>query len=190
MSLVRLQDCPPQRWKNGLGSTRQLAIHPSGAGTDDFVWRVSIAEVDRAAPFSAFPGVDRHIVLLEGAGFTMTLDGGRTHALHTPLQPFAFAGEAKIEIALRDGPTRDFNLMLRRTRARGRIAVCRTPGLLRTTPDLALVYCAEGSFNVAGHTLHAGDAWITAGEPDPLVLAPGAATLLVHVERLDDIGND
>jgi environmental stress-induced protein Ves len=116
----------------------------------------------------------------------MTLDGARTHALHTPLQPFAFAGEAKVEIALAGGPTRDFNLMLRRARARGHIAVCRTPGPHHPAPDLALVYCAEGSLSTAGQTLHAGDAWITAAASTPLVLAAGAAALLVHVERLDD----
>jgi environmental stress-induced protein Ves len=62
-----LRTLPPQRWKNGAGTTREIAVEPAGAGTDDFDWRLSLAEVDRDAPFSAFPGVDRCIVLLRGS---------------------------------------------------------------------------------------------------------------------------
>ncbi|NMW25795.1 HutD family protein, partial [Rhodanobacter denitrificans] len=89
--IIRLADCPSQPWKNGLGRTREIAVQPSAAGGDGFLWRVSVAEVDSAAPFSAFAGIDRQIVLLDGAGFTMTLDDGRVHALTTPFVPFAFA---------------------------------------------------------------------------------------------------
>ncbi|HET8765250.1 MAG TPA: HutD family protein, partial [Rhodanobacter sp.] len=39
MSILHLADCPPRPWKNGLGRTRELAIHPPGAGMDDFLWR-------------------------------------------------------------------------------------------------------------------------------------------------------
>jgi hypothetical protein len=65
-SILHLHDCPARPWKNGLGRTRELAVAPPGAGMDGFLWRVSVAEVDSAAPFSAFPGIDRTIVLLEG----------------------------------------------------------------------------------------------------------------------------
>ena len=51
--IIRLADCPSQPWKNGLGRTRELAVQPSVASMDDFLWRVSVAEVDSAAPFSA-----------------------------------------------------------------------------------------------------------------------------------------
>ncbi len=61
MSILRVANCPAVPWKNGLGRTRELAIQPPGAGMDDFLWRVSVAEVETAAPFSAFPGVDRVI---------------------------------------------------------------------------------------------------------------------------------
>ena len=63
-------------WKNGAGRTTEIAVHPPGAALDTFAWRVSIADVERDGPFSRFPGIDRTIVLLEGAG--MRLRSGRS----------------------------------------------------------------------------------------------------------------
>ena len=60
-----LASTPPVPWKNGGGSTRELACWPPGAGMDSFAWRVSVATIARPGPFSAFPGVDRQIMLLE-----------------------------------------------------------------------------------------------------------------------------
>lgn len=186
MSLIRRQDCPPQPWQNGLGSTRELAVYPANAGADDFVWRVSIATVDSAAPFSVFPGVDRQIALLRGAGFRMTLDGQHEHLLDTPWAPFAFAGEARVATALIDGPTEDFNLMLRRDRARGAVEVWRTAGAHALDRELALVYCAAGVLEVGGTLLHEGDAWRTTSDaPATLQLRPGAVALAVRIAMLD-----
>jgi hypothetical protein len=180
--IVRLADCPPQPWKNGLGRTREIAVEPAGAGIDEFLWRVSVAEVDSAAPFSAFPGIDRQIVLLDGAGFTMTLDDGRTHALTAPFAPFAFAGEARVEVALAGGPTRDFNLMLRRGRMGGGIAVWREAGTHRADAATVLVYCARGTIDGADGTLQAGDAWRPSSPASAaLALQPGALALVVRL---------
>ncbi|MEO8999343.1 MAG: HutD family protein [Rhodanobacter sp.] len=162
-TIIHLHDCPPQPWKNGLGSTREIAVQPSAAGSDDFLWRVSIAEVDSAAPFSRFPGIDRQIALLDGHGFTMTLDDQREHPLTTLFAPFAFAGEAKVAATLIDGPTRDFNLMVRRAQASSDMLVWREAGSYPLDPAIVLVYAARGEIDTADGTLHAGDAWL-AGE--------------------------
>jgi environmental stress-induced protein Ves len=183
MPILRLDDCPPRSWKNGLGRTREIAVHPSGAGMDDFLWRVSVAEVDSAAPFSAFPGIDRSIVLLDGDGFTMTLDGARTHALTAPFEPFAFPGEARVEVALAGGPTRDFNLMLRRGRVRGGVEAWRGAGARPLDAAVMLVYCARGTMACAEGLLHPGDAWEPSpGAPSAPALRPGALALVVRVE--------
>jgi environmental stress-induced protein Ves len=179
--IIRLSDCPPQPWKNGLGSTREIAIHPASAGSDDFLWRVSIAEVDSAAPFSSFPGIDRQIALLDGNGFTMTLDDGRVHALSAPFVPFAFAGEARVEVTLVDGPTRDFNLMVRRAQARGDIRVWQAPGTLLPDPFTVLVYCARGVIDTAEGTLHAGDAW-RPSPTSPVKLRHNTLALIIRIE--------
>lgn len=181
--IIRLQDCPSRPWKNGLGRTRELAVQPSDASAGEFLWRVSIAEVDSAAPFSCFPGIDRQIVLLDGAGFMMTLDDSRTHALTTPFAPFAFPGEAKVDVALAGGATRDFNLMTRRNRLHGEIQVWTGPTM--RTPDLAttLVFCARGEIDTADGRLHAGDAWRSSQQPaSPVTLGEDAIALAVRVK--------
>jgi hypothetical protein len=181
--IIHLADCPSRPWKNGLGRTRELAVHPPGVGSDDFLWRVSIAEVDRAAPFSCFPGVDRQIVLLDGAGFTMTLDHSRSHALTTPFAPFAFPGEAKVEVALVGGATRDFNLMVRRAHAHGEVQVWRGPATRSVGPATTLLFCARGEVDTAKGRLGAGDAWCASLPASTLVtLHEGAIALAVHVK--------
>jgi environmental stress-induced protein Ves len=183
--IIRLADCPSQPWKNGLGRTRELAVQPSDSGSGDFLWRVSIAEVDSAAPFSSFPGIDRQIVLLDGAGFTMTLDDGRTHALTTPFVPFAFAGEARVGVTLAGGPTRDFNLMVRRAQARGEVLVWRGPATRAAEPATVLVFCARGTMATVDGQLHVGDAWRPA-QPGaaPVILHDDALALLVRIEPI------
>lgn len=183
--IIRQSDGRSQPWKNGLGRTREIAVHPSSAGSGDFVWRVSVAEVDSAAPFSRFPGIDRHIVLLNGAGFTMRMDDGQDHALTTPLTPFAFAGERGVDISLASGATQDFNLMLRRSQARGRVIPWLTAGERPPDASTVLVYCARGMIDTGEGTLRPGDAW----RPEPahglIHLHDGAAALLVQVDILN-----
>ncbi|WP_426662257.1 HutD/Ves family protein [Rhodanobacter aciditrophus] len=180
MPITRLAECPAKTWKNGLGRTRELAIHPPGAGMDDFLWRVSVAEVESAAPFSAFPGVDRVIALLEGDGFTMALDDGRSHALTTPCAPFAFPGESGVQVTLAGSPSRDFNLMLRRGRVRGGVEAWHTAGARQADAGTVLVYCVRGRIDTDEGELRAGDAW-RPGTGTP-VLREGTLALAVRVE--------
>jgi environmental stress-induced protein Ves len=180
--LIKLDQCPPQPWKNGLGRTRELAVQPSVDGSPGFLWRVSIAEVDSAAPFSCFPGIDRVIVLLDGAGFGMTLDGRQRHALTTRYAPFAFPGEAQVDVAPAGGPTRDFNLMVQRARASGEILVWQGSGKRQADPATVLVYCARGRVETSEGVLGAGDAW----RPGPaagavVVLDEGTVALVARV---------
>ena len=188
MPILHLHDCPSRPWKNGLGRTRELAVQPPGAGMDDFLWRVSVAEVDSAAPFSAFPGIDRTIVLLDGEGFSMALDDGRTHALTEPFAPFAFAGEAQVVVTLAGGPTRDFNLMVRRGRIRGRVEVWRGAADAVLRRHTVLLYCARGRLRLDEQVLAAGDAWLPAAPapaPARLELAPQSVVLAVEAAPAD-----
>lgn len=114
----------PSPWKNGSGATRELACWPPGAGMERFGWRVSVATIDQPGPFSAFAGVDRQIMLLEGDGVHLRArDGSLAHALDQRWQPWAFPGEAVIDCTLRGGTSTDFNLMVRRGAWQGEIEV-------------------------------------------------------------------
>ncbi|MEO6155570.1 MAG: HutD family protein [Thermomonas sp.] len=109
------------RWKNGAGWTSEiLKVHGSDdRDTNDWDWRLSIAEIEADAPFSAFPGVERELVLLSGNGLRLRFDHDGASGVHELLPPhdkLRFAGEHSAFGELIDGPTRDFNLMWKRDR--------------------------------------------------------------------------
>lgn len=138
MTLIRLQDCPPSPWKNGGGSTRQLLISPAGAGLDDFDYRVSLASVASDGPFSRFDGVDRQLLILQGAGLELELDGRGRLRLTPDGEPLAFAGETPAQSRLLDGPLTDFNVMTRRGRYRSRLDRLTLDGALELRADAEL----------------------------------------------------
>lgn len=104
-----------ERWRNGLGWTRQIHAQVDTA-TGDWDWRLSIAEIEQDAAFSAFEGIDRVLVLLAGNGLRLCFDDGATHLLQPPHDRLRFEGERAVTGALVDGTTHDFNLMWRRDR--------------------------------------------------------------------------
>ena len=57
--LIPYAGLEPAPWKNGGGSTTEIAIAPLGATVDKFDWRISLATIANSGPFSVFPGVDR-----------------------------------------------------------------------------------------------------------------------------------
>ena len=123
-----LANVPATPWKNGGGSTRELACWPpataAAGGKDSFDWRVSMATIAAPGPFSAFAGVDRQIMLLGGDGVHLTSSGWQ-HMLAERWQPFAFSGDDAVDCHMLGGVSTDFNLMLRRGAWTGRLKVLR-----------------------------------------------------------------
>lgn len=115
------RDFRVQPWKNGGGSTTELEVEPEGGSK--FLWRLSIADVERSGPFSDFAGYKRTIMLLEGDGMALTFDGTEPHRIAEPHRPFVFDGGWKTECRLLGGPVRDLNLMVDRSRAWGSMQV-------------------------------------------------------------------
>lgn len=99
-------------WKNGGGFTEEIAIFPDKAGMDDFHWRVSMAQVTTAGPFSAFPGIYRRLMVLNG---TMELSvGTSTTIIQTPQSAaLEFSGEEKVFARPVEKTVRDLNVMTR-----------------------------------------------------------------------------
>jgi hypothetical protein len=139
-------------WKNGGGRTTEIAAFPPGATLDTFLWRVSLADVACDGPFSPFPGIDRTIVLLEGAGMRLH-EGVRATELTTPFAPHAFSGDATIDCRLIAGPVRDFNAMFRRGRARGSVTVVPGGGAKFGPAHFRLAYAATGVHECSGATI-------------------------------------
>ncbi len=149
---IDLRAIAPQRWKNGAGLTREIATWPAGAGIDDFEWRLSVAELERGAPFSAFPGVDRCIVVLDGAGMELQDDRGAIVRTLRPFEPWSFEGERALHAALPQGPCRDFNVMTRRGCWHAAVDVLRH-GARVAPADATLLLALAGRWRIADHDL-------------------------------------
>jgi environmental stress-induced protein Ves len=138
---------PEIAWKNGCGTTRELVCRPRGADMHDFDWRVSIATIAVDAAFSAFPGVERCIVLLQGGGVRLTSSDGAgiEHRLDEAYAPFVFDGGRVLQATLLAGVSTDFNTMTRRGRHHAQIAVLRAPAAL-DLPPRGLLHAAAGEW--------------------------------------------
>ncbi|MFJ4097050.1 HutD family protein [Kitasatospora sp. NPDC089913] len=159
VQLLRAADRPATAWRNGGGVTREVAGYPAGSGLDDFRWRVSLADVGSAGPFSAFPGVDRVITLVEGPGMALTVDGTE-HVVDAPFRPFAFSGDAATDCRLLGGPLVDFNVMTRRGRATAEVTLADEARTVEVpTGATVLLVCLSGTATLdAGTTLARYDA--------------------------------
>lgn len=69
-----LADLPRERWRNGAGWTRAVAQRCDADG-GALLWRVSLAEIGQAAPFSRFDGMARTTVLASGGPVQLHSDG-------------------------------------------------------------------------------------------------------------------
>ncbi|WP_244672163.1 HutD family protein, partial [Xanthomonas phaseoli] len=62
-----------ERWRNQLGWTREILRL---GNTAQWALRLSIAEIEQDAAFSAFAGIDRELVLLRGNGMRLMFGSG------------------------------------------------------------------------------------------------------------------
>lgn len=111
--VLRANQCPTVPWKNGGGATKEIAVNRDARAHDDFLWRLSVATVDRPGPFSRFDGVDRSIAVMGGEGMLLR-STGETARVTAGGPPFSFDGETEISCELLGGPTIDLNVMTRR----------------------------------------------------------------------------
>src|SRR5437764_6708185 len=110
MRLIRPADHRRMIWKNGGGETREIALAPPGAALDGFDWRISPARIATDGPFSRFPGIDRTLMILEGGGIRLTLDGSAPVDLTADSEPIAFHGDVPASATLIAGPVTDLNV--------------------------------------------------------------------------------
>jgi uncharacterized protein len=180
-----------ERWKNGLGWTRE--IHRSPPVADDWDWRVSIAEIDRDCGFSTFEGVDRVLVLLSGNGMSLDFSDGERVRLDPPHGRHAFAGERPLHCRLEQGATHDFNLMWRRGRVHAQLLHRPLVGPMVFFPDAGVtwvIHVLSGRGEFREHpgvpVLEAGDSALleaAAGDDSRAILSGGGELLVVRLSR-------
>jgi environmental stress-induced protein Ves len=96
-------------WKNGGGSTAEIAILKSDC-SENFLWRLSLAELNQSGPFSSFPGRQRVITLISGPPVILKHQHLTTTQTLKIMQPYEFSGAWMTE-AMVSGPGKDFNVM-------------------------------------------------------------------------------
>ena len=152
---LKQSDYNISRWSGG--TTTQLAIAPEGAiyAERDFLWRISSATVDlEESDFTALPDYHRWISTLEG-GMKLSHEKGALIEL-SPYQVHQFDGGIDTHSW---GKCTDFNLMLRKGKATGKIrSLTMKDGETQTIsfeqPDPAypncqlLIFCGQGSAQV------------------------------------------
>jgi hypothetical protein len=152
---IRVIDASRHRrmpWKNGFGTTIEIAIDPPDADLGGrFRWRLSVADVHRSGPFSAFPGYERTIMVIEGNGMDLAIGNDAPRRLDRLFEPFVFSGDARAECRLIEGPIRDFNIMVDRSVLRSHTAVWRlgaaAQSIALSSPN-HVIHCFDGAIDL------------------------------------------
>lgn len=181
-----------ERWKNGAGWTREILRWPQAAPEWD--WRLSIAEVGQDGPFSAYPGIDRELVLLSGEGMRLCFDDGEVAELQPPHGRVRFPGERALRAELISGPTQDFNVMWRRDRIEAQVLhrPLVGPMLFFAEPGVRwAIHVLSGRANfkdrLPATMLEQGDTGIIDASGSGRVLIDGGGELLlIRLRTLDD----
>ena len=180
----------PERWANGGGWTRTLLAWPDPAR---WALRISVADVEQAGPFSAFPGVDRWFAVLEGDGVRLATAGQASVVVRAgDEQLHAFPGDAATDCELLGGATRDLNVMVRRREARATIRRLRDGDPRSDAELLACFVCDAATLTtddgaaipLARHTL----AWLENPARETLALklaAPAPRGWWIEATRAD-----
>lgn len=176
-----------ERWRNGLGWTREILRLP--AQGDDWALRLSVAEIEQDAAFSAFPGVERELVLLQGNGVRLRFDDGHVAEVLPPHGRVRFAGEQALHGELVDGITHDFNLMWKRELLQADLLHRPLVGSMFffSEPGVAwALYLLAGQAQFGADSglppLQAGDtAWLAAGARQRHALQGGGELLAIRV---------
>jgi environmental stress-induced protein Ves len=119
MRVQRFGEHRAMPWANGLGTSYEVASDRNADG--EWTWRVAIAPVVEEGPFSVMPGVDRELVVIEGNGMVLEVDGESVECL--PSRAIRFSGDSITFARLVDGPVVDLGLMTVRDSVIGSMVV-------------------------------------------------------------------
>ncbi|HEV7260152.1 MAG TPA: HutD family protein [Bosea sp. (in: a-proteobacteria)] len=184
MRIIRAAEHRVMPWKNGGGTTTEIAVSPAGASMENFDWRVSMAHVGQDGPFSSFPGIDRTLSVLSGSGIRLAFDS-ETVTLDRSSPPFFFAADRAVDGLLTAGPIDDLNVMSRRGRWSHAVERLAGPTEHRVAAErgLLLLVAPEGGWSVDGEALAAGDSALVEG-PAEIACAATAAVAALYAIRL------
>jgi uncharacterized protein len=185
--VIRNDDLVRVPWKNGGGTTAEIAAFPEGSGFETFGWRVSMADVASDGPFSLFPGIDRTLIVIEGDGIELDVEG-IAYSLDTASPKLSFSGDDITAGRLLSGPIRDLNVMTRRGQFRHRTRFVEAGvALLSEDTSVAFLVPLDGPFDVTLdstiHSLSTLDTLMLEATQDLIQLSGAGRAILVEIAR-------
>jgi uncharacterized protein len=149
MRIIRAHDGRTTPWKNGGGSTTEIAVGPAGASLKAFDWRISMARVASDGPFSDFAGIDRTLAVVRGNGLVLTIGEAAPVTLSSGTDPISFPGDMPTSARLTEGEITDLNVMTRRGRFRHRLLrLAQSTSCDFGDDDIAIVLSLDGTTEV------------------------------------------
>lgn len=134
-------------WRNGRGFTLEIAREP--ATGENFAWRLSLADIDEAGDFSAYPGYRRALILVAGERLHLRFRGRGNRILDPARRGTRFEGDWETHCAIPRGRCTDLSLIVRK----GSGVIVRAPKVMRvrSTGRTVLAANLQGAlFVIAG----------------------------------------
>lgn len=183
--VIRSEDLVRVPWKNGGGTTAEVAAFPEGSGFDTFGWRISMADVASDGPFSVFPGIDRTLIVVEGDGIELDVEG-IAYRLDRDSPKLSFSGDDTTAGRLLAGPIRDLNVMTRRGLFRHRTRFVESGvALLAEGTSVAFLVALDGSFDITVastiHSLQVLDTLMLEATQELILLSGTGRAILVEI---------
>jgi environmental stress-induced protein Ves len=148
MVLQKFSEHTPMPWANGGGTSYEIASDRDGQG--EWTWRIALAPVLEDGDFSRLPCIDRKLLLVEGDGLQLTIDGKVSQC--RPGLVVAFRGEAHTSAVLTHGAVVDLGLMFHRKKAAGNLWFEAQPGAVLDA-DVVVAIGGEAHLEVDGELL-------------------------------------
>ncbi|MGS3150938.1 HutD family protein [Aeromonas sanarellii] len=163
ITLIKESDQLKMPWKNRQGITAQILISPKGASLDklDFDYRLSSAPIKTAGPFSKFPGYQRILLPVSGAGFVLN---GHPYAT---FEAAHFSGDDETHCELLKKEVTDLGLIYHPERVSANVRVLNVPFPLTLTLEADKTYLCHllsGELTVAGQAVAINETLVVNGE--------------------------
>ncbi|MFC4727842.1 HutD family protein [Coralloluteibacterium thermophilus] len=182
LRVVRAVDGIAQRWRNGGGTTVEIAR----AGRGSPAWRLSRAEIVQDGVFSAFPELQRLQLLCRGNGFVLRFPDGAERRVLPGEAALAYPGAPAPDCRLLDGPCEALNLLWDGgacTAAMERVGLAKGLSPWIEPDDLLAVHVLAGQAEWRGRDEHArlraGDSLLRDAGPVRGLVLQGCAELAI-----------
>ena len=182
IKLIKQKDYQKKLWKNGRGTTHEIAVSHSG---EDYDWRLSMADIVESGPFSQFPGMERILVLLTGSEIKIA---HQDQSLEQPLPlltTYQFSGDWQTSATIHE-KGRDFNLIYRRDKYVGSIELINSvsQAKLIQTKNMAAFFCLQGKIKTEQGELGPMDSLLILNDSCKLANEVEASYLFIQLNHI------